>query len=359
MIRSLATIVICLCFLLPSPSIQAIEVGNWDLIPYPQFWGAGLSAIYNGWSLVEDQRTQILLGLSGAYESEAYYRKPSGEPYTPPDPAPFLASGDAGYKKVGVTVTSGIRQGIAVDHRLSVFMLYRSYLDINSPDNALIFSSRLPDRDGIWQNSITSGVIYDNVESDPAHGSRQGISVEFSVESAPEFLGNNVFGKADYGRVTAKLISHGTLFDLDPESPRNLLNLVLSTRTVFDLLWGSYIPVNALQSVGGYYNSSGLGGTVRALQGGRHDGPLKITQNIDLRVNLPSIWLIVPALVIYGDVGISDDSRIGRIDEAAHFHSSTGAGLLLNFSGFDMGVFGDFSFAERTVSMSVAFGSAY
>jgi hypothetical protein len=348
-----------LILFLSSSPVQAIPVGDWDLIPYPLFWGVGLSATYSGLTLFSGQDTKIVLGLSGAYESDSFYRKPSGRPYTPPEPDLFLQSGDAGYKKASATITSGIRQSFFFDRRLSAFLLYRSYLDINTPSKALIFSSDLADKDGIWQNSFTSGLIFSDIDSDVAHGTKKGLSAEVSVEAAPEFLGNSIYGRASYGRVNFKLITHGVLFDLAPGSPRNLLSLVLSGRTAVDLLWGGYIPVNALTSIGGYYRSSALGGVVRGVQSGRYDGPLKITQNVDLRLNLPSVWLIVPAVAVYGDIGISDDPRPQRVDGARQLHTSTGAGFFLGISGFDMGVSIDYHITENTASMSVAFGSSY
>ena len=355
-------------FLLFIGSVRPAVSSDWELLPYPLFWGGGVQAIYSGFSIFDHLSTRVHLGASGAYESTAFYRYADGGNYYPPVDGVVLNSGEAGYKRLSFSWTAGMEQGILgkrEDSPVNAFLMYRGYIDRNFQDDALLFRSGLPDTKGSFLNSLVAGTNMKRVTANPLHGTKQGFTAEFSLEAAPAFLFNSHYGESDFLRFNTRSVFHLTLFDLYPCSQRNTLNLLFSGRTVLDILWGGSIPIAARQSIGGMSTSGALGGSFRGVHYRRFDGNRKFIQNFDLRLNLPSFWIvssrwnIIPAVGVFTDLAVYDDLT-GRIDFSSNrFFQSTGGSLTFNMLGIELGLRGGYFWGESLFSLSLIFGSLY
>ena len=359
---------ICVLFLLfaafsPQPGV-CIPVGDWDISPYPLFWGAGLAAVYRGASLFEGVRTSILMGLNGSYRNVAFYRYADETPHTPPPGTVFLSSGFGAYDDVAFNWEFGIRQGILANPEngsdlLELFVIYRGLFKHNIDNGSLIIDSGLGDAGGILLNSIVPGLALSTVRSNDRHNTRHGFRAQTSLEIAPGFFLNSLYGSADFARYNLGLFFYLTLVDLGAASDNNLFSIVFSARSLFDYLFGFEIPATARQSIGGLSSISAMGGAIRGLQAGRYDAYVKLVQNVDLRFNFPGFWILIPGVHLYLDAGLHGDLKRSLAFGVDRSFFSTGAGFVLNSAFAEVGIYLDYFFNENTFSLSFFFGSQY
>ena len=336
----------------------AIPVGeNWVLEPSLKIYGGAVTATYWGWSAIEGLPTGLHVSAGGAYGAAAYFREPDGSHYVPPSD-PLDPYGDASFDRWYVEWGAGLRQGLPVDHLHALFLLRGvrlAYLE----DDSLVFLSDLPDRTGITQNSLVAGLLYDRSTEERGYMTRDGARAEVSFEWAPAAMSRAEFGDTDFMRVNAELQVFRTLLDLAPGSRRNRLSLVLSDRLLGDVVWGGQIPLNARQSVGGTRWQAAFGGVMRGMGSRRYDAGLKVVNNLDLRLNLPSASAAVPGVRLFLDAGLQDDLsyRISFADEG--FLLSTGISLLLNVGGIDTWVSAEYLLTRGEPMITFDFGRFY
>jgi hypothetical protein len=120
-------------------------------------------------------------------------------------------------------------------------------------------------------------------------------------------------------------------FGVVDEEGRHRFSCYGGARVAFDYLAGNKLPLHVLQSFGGRYPETGLGGAVRGSDPGRYGTRVKVVGNLELRGNLPSIlWEdLVPGVLLYFDAGYYND-----LDE--RFSGplfSTGVGVFLDLFG--------------------------
>ncbi len=334
-----------------------------EFIPDVRFWGGGLELRYKGWSLAEPLVTRLcILGAAG-YEDPAYFRESNGSRYTPPTDA---STNLAVYKRMEAVWGLGIKQGILFDERkndnlLEAHLLYRgrydNHVESASIANSLVFDSGLPDANGILQNSLVTGLFANTVVIHETQRKRNGISADASVEYAPEFLANNVYGKADFTRLTFDFRSYLTIADFTPEDAQNenLFNIYLGNRIVFDTLFGSAIPINARQSIGGrnIAVASALGYSVRGIDSRRFDSFMKLIVNTDLRMNIGYVAGFVPGTVFYFDAGLCDDLDYNL--SLSNLKYSTGAGVFVYIFGFEPTLYFNYFVNEGRFSLAFDF----
>ena len=98
------------------------------------------------------------------------------------------ASPDPGYTRLEGDWRLGIEQGLAWNthtkgNLAGVFGYYHGRADSNQfSSGSLLASSSLPDRNGVFLNTILAGFTYDDVLLDRRHKGRDGASTEASVE---------------------------------------------------------------------------------------------------------------------------------------------------------------------------------
>jgi hypothetical protein len=309
--------------------------------------GADLGVGYRGARLLPGVDTTIWTYLGGGYEWLTYYRDPSGELVSPGS----LGAGGAlsGYQPVFGRIEGawafGIDQGLAWNPRtgtnlVEAFLFYRGRLDSNQiAQGELLYASSLPDRAGVFLNTILSGFGFNDVLNDNRHKVRSGLSAELSAEWGPRFFFNTLVGDSDFLRLNATLRWFLPLFDLAPDRPVNLLSVYLGEFASLDysVAFGAPVPLYIRQTFGGRYAQQpiGLGLQVRGVDPGAYDTNLKAVNNLELRFNLPAIVLpdMVPGAVLYWDIGCYDQvGESGVLSPPAWgIVTTTGIGVTLDF----------------------------
>ncbi len=301
----------------------------------------GLYAEYKGLELVPSADTRLIMAFDTAYEAAALYRETDGSGYRPPVEGVFLGSGEAGYYRMNMNWRLGIRQDVLYSERteknlISFFMLYRGRYDLNIDNGSLLFQSNLADREVIFQNSVTPGILLDLVSRNAPGIARRGFKAEGSIEMAPVFFFNTEIGRVDFTRCNLDLQFFSAVEGIrlfDPDFP---LDLLFSSRFLFDYLYGKEIPINARQSIGGTELKRAVGGVLRGVHEGRFDATIKSVTNLDLRLNMPPIAFLVPGILVYFDSAVHDDlTGIFALDPDRLLFS-TGGGIVLNLFGIDI-----------------------
>jgi len=280
--------------------------------------------------------TVLWANVGGGYQTKTYYRDPSddsplgaGELSVDASTAPF-------YQRVNGDWGLGICQGILGNpeiqaNLLEAFLFYKGrysqYVNEESTFQ-LLFESPLPDKTGILQNSVLGGLSLMGLVPDARHKTARGYHAEVSAEWGPSFLGNTVFGRADFLRLNFTAMGFFPIYDASPESFANVFSVYLGEFFSVDYAVGDTIPLNVRQTFGGRDPRTGLGGAVRGVDDGRYDTTFKAVNNLEIRVNLPAIVLpdLVPGFVAYFDAGYYD---FGDYPESGTLFS-TGAGLYIN-----------------------------
>jgi hypothetical protein len=324
-----------------------------------RIWGGDVAVGYSGFSAFEGLDTILWASAGAGYQKAAFY------PTDHDSPAPDT---DMGYINRNVGWRLGFSQGILYNpaqerNLLDFTFLYVSRLERYSQNEAI--PATYPDREGMWLNTLVSGLVFDTVTFDPNLIVREGIYAAVSTELAPGGLGNNLFGDSRYARFTALAIGHKPLLALPG------LSIALAERLVYDILWGrdSQVPIGVRTRIGGLVkvpilknpgSHRGLGGALRGVEKDRFDGYVKLVNNLDLRLNFPSLRLpgeAVPGLVFYLDAGAYDESS--RRLRLPPLYVSTGAGLALNVFGYDLVAYANYFINEETFSFSFDLGTHF
>jgi hypothetical protein len=333
-----------------------------EISPAVTFYGGSVQVTYWGVPLIEGLDTGIVAAVGAAYEQGVYARNPDGTQYDPPIDWLDLY-GDADFNRWRGDWSLGIRQGIAYDaargrNLLEAFALIRGlYLD-HVADESLIFRSDLRDREGILQHSLIVGLAWDDLV-EVRKLARNGYRIEASFELAPPALAHTEYGHTDYRRLNAATKGFLTLLDVPAGDHRNRVSLVASAPQVLDFLWGDHVPLNARHSIGGTSLEPAVGGAFRGVGTERFDAYFKAINNLDLRLNLPSVLGAVPGIGIYLDGAFQDDLTRTIGDGSDPFLLSTGLQMVVNFAGVEAGVGLNYFVNELAPSLTLFFGRLY
>ena len=309
--------------------------------------GVDVGVGYRGFRLLPGVETTIWTYLGGGYEWLTYYRDPSGALLSPGS----LAAGGAlsGFQPVFTRIEGawalGIDQGLSWNPRtrtnlVEAFVFYRGRLDSNQvAPGQLLYASSLPDRTGVFLNTILTGFGFNDVLGDTRHKLRNGVSAELSGEWGPRFFFNTLDGDSDFLRLNATLRWFLPLFDLAPDRPVNLLSIYLAEFASLDYAtaFTAPVPLYIRQTFGGRYAQQpiGLGLQVRGVDPGAYDTNLKAVNNLELRFNLPAIVLpdMVPGAVLYWDIGYYDQVAESGVPSPPPWGivTTTGIGVTLDF----------------------------
>ena len=222
--------------------------------------------------------------LSRSVRSAGCARRPSGQPVFP---------------RIEGAWALGIDQGLAWNARtgtnlVEAFLFYRGRIDSNQiQPGQLLYNSTLPDRAGIFLNTILTGFGFNGVLIDTRHKMKNGASAEVSAEWGPRFFLNGLDGDSDFLRLNATLRWFLPVFDIAPDRPVNLLSMYLGEFASVDYAIGfsAPVPLYIRQTFGGRYAQQpiGLGQQVRGVDAGAYDTNLKAVNNLELRLDLPAV----------------------------------------------------------------------
>ena len=308
----------------------------------PHIIGVDVGIGYRGLALLPDVDTTIWAYLGGSYKWMSYYRDATGALIAPGALA-GAGSPDPGYTRLEGDWRLGIEQGLAWNTRTKgnltgVFGYYHGRADSNQfSSGSLLASSSLPDRNGVFLNTILAGFTYDDVLFDQRHKGRDGTSAEASVEWGPGFFFNTLAGNSNFVRLNANFTWFKPLYDMAPEKPASFFNLYLGEFISVDYAagFGTPVPLPIRQTFGGRNQLvEGLGGQVRGVDTDSLDTNLKAVNNLELRANGPALFNpdIVPGLIVFWDSGYYNQvGEAGISSPASGFVSTIGAGGFLDF----------------------------
>lgn len=314
------------------------DLGPFVLKPDPHWIGLSLSLGYRGLSPFQTVDTVLWIGLGLKFWERGYFRLPDGSVYdgnsSSVDPLrdiPFFSLDT--HWKLGIVQGLIKREG-EKKNWWEIFLFYRGIYDYYCKEDGsekLFFLSGRPETAGLLLNSLFIGTSLDTVTRAETDKSYRGYYSEITFEWAPGWLANAVAGEADFMRLYVTAKGFIPLFHTFSDEGKHRFSLYGGARIAADLLYGSKIPLHALQSFGGRDPEIGLGKAVRGADSGRFGTKLKIVGNVELRGNLPAlIWDdLIPGVLVYVDAGYYDnldDTLSGPL-------CSTGIGLFLDFFG--------------------------
>jgi hypothetical protein len=270
--------------------------------------GADVGIGWRGLTQVPNPDTIIWLIVGGGYEWLNYFRTSSNQLYTGTDTIV------PGYSRIGGRLDLGLAQGFVWNEKLKfnlfeAFLFYRTRLDhvIDNPDVAeLMIASGRPDALDLFQTSLFGGVSYNDLDTTDPHRNFRGLYAEASAEWGPEWLLNDLVGRADFIRLNLTAKYFLPVFDISPQTEMNQLSGFMGAFFGFDWCDGASIPANIQQTFGGRNPRYAMGYAVRGYEDTLFDGRLKAVLNVDFRVNLPQfkiIDVITPGLVAFFDSG--------------------------------------------------------
>ena len=330
---------------------------KWDI----RFWGADAGLGYRGVSFFDGVDTIFWVSAGGGYQSANYF--PNSDDTTVPSDSAL-----PGYDNLNIDWRLGISQGILYNEAqqrnlLDFTLLYRGkYQSYYGND---YIPAGYPDRNGLWQNSIMAGFVFDTVYYDSEMVTREGIYSSISAEFAPRLFLNEVVGNTGFTRLNVLAIVYKPL--LSDWS----FNMHIFDRLVFDYLFGNdaEIPISARTTMGGLSNVPilsnpgsyrGLGGAVRGIRNDRFDGFMKIVNNLELRMYFPVLNIsnmVTPGLVIYFDSGVYD--KLTRTLQFDPIYLSTGAGLVLHALSYDVVGYLNYFINENNFTFSFSLGAHF
>ncbi len=324
------------------------ERSDFILEPDVHWIGATLNLGFRGIEIIPGRDTIFWASLGGEVDRRGYYFLPDGTPYTggtsvegetgeeyEVDPAT-----DVLFWRGIVRWRMGLAQGLVWNpmqdrNWLEAYAFYTGYYEgyfQNEDADQLLFRSDLPEKGGMFQNSILSGLTIDTVRRDEKDKTYEGYYFGASVEWAPEWFGNDIIGTADYVRINSTIKSFVPIFSTVSDTGKHLFSSYIGLFTAVDYLTGPSIPLHAQQTIGGRYPRVGTGDAVRGVDVGRYSTPFKLVGNLEVRGNLPAfIWPeLIPGVLLYFDSGFYHDI----IGETYGVLLTTGIGVFMDLFGF-------------------------
>ncbi len=330
--------------------VFAQNAGNQDvhLSVSPRLWGLDFGIGASKWHLVPNLNTTLSVLAGGAWDNKGYFRNPDGSPYTGTllDPAnsPY-------YDRLNLMWRMGVTQGIIGNPALPQDLLsgflfaqagFSRPLDA-STTTQLLFYPDTPGSTPVHSQSgddahvsLLVGLQANTLSQNDTTNTTSGYLLEGSLEAAPGWLVNFATANVDYWRtnVTAKYFL--PIYALDPVAGKNRFSLYLAERFEADYIWGSSIPLSAVQQLGGTNPVDGLGDAVRGLEKNRYSANLKIVNNLELRANLPALVYpaIIPTVLAFLDAGYYNGLPGAPAGSTTSGYAvSTGLGVSLHVTG--------------------------
>jgi len=332
--------------LLPVRADEKPDASPWTFDPILRLLGADLGVGYRGLALLPNEQTTFWVYAGGGYEGMHYYRDKYGNLLSPGEigAGGSLANFDPSFTRIEGAWRLGIEQGFAWNERTATnlfeaFFFYRGRYDLNQlPSGTPLTTalSVLPDGNESILNTLQLGLGYDDLLFEKKHKTKNGISAEATAEWGPGFLFNTIMGNSDFIRFNGTFQWFHFLYDLAPDQPTNVFSLYLGEYFSADYaigLNGKQVPLYIRQSFGGRIQNVGLGDSVRGVDKGGYDTNLKAVNNIELRANLPAIFLpdLVPGVVVFFDAGLYDQvGEPGISSPGSGFVAGTGAGVYID-----------------------------
>lgn len=271
-------------------------------VPLPS--GADLSLGVADLRLIPGRSTTVQADIGGGYERQYYYRNVDGTRYSGAG-ADLVGPFDAATAYLELGLIQELAAASATDATFGGFAFFTTFFRTNIENQSLLFDTSLPDRLGTWTNGLHAGVYLDSLEDYSPHKTRNGVYVEGSVEWAPLFALNDVYGRSDYVRLNGTAVAFVRVFDVSPDREGNLFSGYFGDKITVDWVDGGSIPVHVRQNFGARGVRYGLGGAIRGFEKKSYDAELKVVNNVEMRLVGPALGFpsLVPVLVPFVDAG--------------------------------------------------------
>lgn len=339
-IASLLLLILCL-----PVYAEDSEPSPFEIRPDLRLIGAEAELAYKGWRLIPGMDSELVFSLGGDYRDAYFLRNEDGSLRRGMD---FISKEDLAqktqHKQFNLLGYLGFRQEIW--HDLWLELYYHAWYSQNFLDQAhqnnVFAAYGTPERDEILSNSFLFTVRYDRLNREQNSGVWRGLLLRSTIELAP--LGLNPLGKSSYLRTSVESSYFHALYeDFDPDSRMNRFSLYLGSYNIADYSLGlspelmfDGVPTRVRQSFGGLHYRAGLGGSVRAYQDGMFDAAFKNASSIELRANLPSVFVpgLIPLALVFFDFGIWGMPIDAGPDEGSWGSlASSGVGLGIDLFG--------------------------
>ena len=361
--RSTAFARCALAALLSLAAVSLPALGGEDLLFQwdPRLWGADVALGWKGWDILPGVDTILWGSAGGGWKNNLYF----GAADDTAGPArPDLDT--IAYVNLNVDWRFGAAQGIVFNpeqnrNLVELFLFYRGKYQYYLYDNGVL--DPLPERNGLLQHSLFTGLLFDNTTRDKASLNRRGLYSVLSAELAPAWLGNDVLGLSDYWRLSLIVTGYQTVLDTPAVS------IYLADRLLFDRIFGDdgKVPVTTLGSIGAltkvpFVSDSlqALGDALRGVADNRYDGYVKLVNNFDVRLHFPA-WTLVklatPMAVAYFDAGVYD--RMTRKLRFDPVFCAAGLGVGLYALGFDFILYGTWFLNEQDLYYGLGLGAHF
>ena len=339
------------------PALPEGVLFEWD----PRVWGADVAFGWKGWKLAPGVDTVFWASAGGAYQSNLWFAGPDDTV------VPARSDQDAiDYAYLTADWRLGVAQGIAFNpeqnrNLVELLLLYRGKFHHYLYDNGVL--DPLPERDGLLQHSILTGLVFDNTFRDRASLNRRGLYSALTAEFTPAWLGNEVLGVSDFWRLSWIVTAYQPVLDTPTVS------IYLAERLLLERIFGDdgKVPATALGSIGaltevpiGSSSLRALGGELRGVADNRFDGYAKLVTNFDVRLHFPALTLFkfaTPMAVAYFDAGVYD--RHTRTLQFDPVYCATGLGVGMYALGFDFILYGTWFINEQDLYWGLGLGAHF
>ena len=289
--------------------------------PDINYWGMNADVSIFGFELFNDLSSRILISGGAGIRSLGYYRDENDE-FIEKDDGTYDVYGDFKQLRIHTNWGAGLTQGI-IDNSSSrndllyAVLKYRGVREWNIQDDSrdqIIFNSVRDDKDGILLNSFIAALVFDSTSKNRKSGNIKGFYSEVSVERAPEWFFNDIEGKSDFIKYYGSFSFFIPFKEFLNNKAEPVSGLYLAECFSADLIGGEDIPLLARQTMGSLSPKNGLGGAVRGFESRRFDGEFTMSNNIELRMNLPVIkphfmpgsTYLRPGAFVFFDAGYYD-----------------------------------------------------
>lgn len=352
-------------FLILGVSVSLAAQEGWEIgsgpSPVPGLYTLSVEGVLDsGLGILPASPLGLFYRVSGGNSGSTYYRV-AGLDFV--EEAGYVED-LADYRRWFVDTGIGIRQYLSPALPLQLILDLRSRVDWHVADDEAsgtqaVFlagtdggSEALSDANGGLRNSILAGLSLAR-DGEARVAQAPGYRLETSVEYAPAWLANTVYGAANFLRVNVVAEALIPLAESDELSDLPWL-LTLGLHGIADEAIGlgdgpeiRSIPLEALAEFGGTSPRSGLGGTVRGVESGRFDAARKLAASAELRLTSGLLRmaspllgsLIVPGILVFTDIGYYDRS-LEPSGNTSGVLLSSGGGLTLNVLDLATLVFG-------------------
>ncbi len=293
-------------------------------------------------------KTELLAQFGGGLAGRGYYRNADGTRSA--DARGKLQSADADFWLRGTQYLDK-----ASRFRAALFLRGETMGNLwNGANGATLLAlSGLPDAPGFAELGAGAALGLTALDRKTSSGQEIGVRLDWCYEFSYDFYPMAMLS-ASTNEISLEFSGFLPLVD------NEAISLVLAEHLLYSALVGG-APEHRLSRIGGnrFTPYPALGGLVRGVPDYSGDGRIKTGDNLDLRLEFPSLFkkVVIPGLTAFADAGIADDGKFGP--DPGSLRLSAGALATLRAFGFVLGGGVAYEFMTRSFGPYVALGTQF